>query len=120
MFVDCLLACFLAGVGDSGLAGMQTGRHRVRQADNEKRRQGGRERQGDRETTARAPETTRTKTHVISEGVRNKIMLFLGVRNNIGMGPKNLHEAAQRIHVISEGVRNNIGTGPANQHDCAQ
>ena len=47
-------------------------------------------------TTARAPETTRTKTHVISEGVRNNIMLFLGVRNNIGMGPENLNETAQK------------------------
>ena len=71
-------------------------------------------------TTARAPETTRTKTHVISEGVRNNIILFLGVRNNIGMGPENLHETAQKRDAISEGVRNNIGTGPQNQHDCVQ
>ena len=54
-------------------------------------------------TSFTAPETTRTKTHVISEGVRNNIILFLGVRNNIGMGPKNLHETAEKIYVTSGG-----------------
>ena len=43
------------------------------------------------------------KTHVISEGVRNNIILFLEVRNNIGMGPKNLHETAENIYVTSGG-----------------